>query len=93
MKQGRTLQELGRELDRQRNARQDFIADTRSIEMETEGGESTLHLTLNNEPQSFSVGELAHQQIATRLGIPYRYYQKMQKEQPTLLDENVIPAS
>lgn len=35
MKQGKTLQELGRELERQRKNRQDFIADTRSLEMET----------------------------------------------------------
>lgn len=89
MKQGRTLQELGKELDRQRKARQDFMADTRSIEMESEPGTSVLRLALNNEPQEFIVGEIAHQQIATRLGIPYRYYQKMQKEQPALLDENV----
>ena len=32
MKQGKTLQELGRELQRQRNNRQDFLADTRSLE-------------------------------------------------------------
>ncbi len=38
MKQGRTLQALGKELERQRNARQDFIADTRSIEMESVAG-------------------------------------------------------
>ena len=89
MKQGRTLQELGKELDRQRKARQDFIADTRSIEMESVPGESVLRLSLNNEPQEFAVGEIAHQQIAARLNIPYRYYQKMQKEQPSLLDDNV----
>lgn len=89
MKQGRTLQELGKELDRQRKARQDFIADTRSIEMESVPGESVLRLSLNHEPQEFAVGEIAHQQIAARLNIPYRYYQKMQKEQPSLLDDNV----
>ena len=89
MKQGRTLQALGKELDRQRNARQDFIADTRSIEMESVPGASHLRLEVNGVPQEFGVGEIAHQQIAARLGIPYRYYQKMQVEQPALLDENV----
>ena len=89
MKQGRTLQALGKELDRQRNARQDFIADTRNIEMESVPGASHLRLSMNGTTQEFSVGDIAHQQIAARLNIPYRYYQKMQKEQPALLDENV----
>ena len=33
MKQGKTLAGLGRELERQRNARKDFVADTRSLAM------------------------------------------------------------
>ena len=89
MKQGRTLQALGAELQRQRNARQDFLADTRSLEMESVNGSSTMRVFLDDKAHEFAVGELAHQQIASRLNIPYRYYQKMQTEQPALLDENV----
>lgn len=89
MKQGKTLQALGVELQRQRNARQDFLADTRSLEMESANGQSTLRVFLDNTVHQFVVGDLAHQQIASRLNIPYRYYQKMQTEQPALLDENV----
>ena len=33
--------------------------------------------------------DFAHQQIASRLQIPYRYYQKMQEKSPHLLDNNV----
>ena len=89
MKQGRTLEQLGTELQRQRNARQDFIADTRSLVMQTTPEASTLRMSVGNRWQEFAVGLIAHQQIASRLGIPYRYYQKMQTEQPALLDENV----
>ena len=89
MKQGKTLQELGRELQRQRNNRQDFLADTRSLELESNSRGSILHLTLDNKAQEFGVEEVAHQQIASRLNIPYRYYQKMQLEAPDLLDDNV----
>ena len=32
---------------------------------------------------------MAHQQISSRLGIPLKYYQKMQFEAPALLDKNV----
>lgn len=89
MKQGKTLAELGRELQRQRLNRQDFLADTRSLEVETNSYGSTLHLSLDNKTYGFGIGELAHQQIAARLNIPYRYYAKMQNEAPELLDQNI----
>jgi len=37
----------------------------------------------------FGINQLAHQQIASRLGIPLKYYQRMQTESPALLDKNV----
>ena len=89
MKQGKTLQALGEELQRQRAVRKDFLADTRSLQMTTNGNASLLYMTVGKEQKEFKVGELAHQQIASRLQIPYRYYQKMQREFPDLLDENV----
>ena len=89
MKQGRTLEAVGRELDRQRLARKDFVADTRSLEMVTDKNGTKLSLFLEDEPQCFSVSDLAHQQIASRLQIPLRYYQKMRQEEAPLLDENV----
>ena len=81
--------ELGKELQRQRRNRQDFLADTRSLEVESNSYGSTLHLALNGKTYGFGIGDLAHQQIATRLNIPYRYYQKMQSEAPDLLDRNI----
>lgn len=89
MKQGKTLMELGKELERQRNARKDFLADTRNLEMTTEQSRSRLFVYAGDERQEFAVGELAHQQIASRLQIPFRYYQKMQSQYPSLLDENI----
>ena len=89
MKQGRTLQELGQELSRQREARKDFISDTRSLAMDSSALGGRFLIALGDDTQEYSIGETAHQQIAARLQIPYRYYQKMQREYPTLLDENV----
>lgn len=89
MKQGRTLVELGEELQRQRDARKDFIADTRNLMMATDSDGSVITVHMDGGGQEFAVGEIAHQQIAARLQIPYRYYQKMQSECPYLLDENV----
>ena len=51
------------------------------------GAVITLRIKGNNH--TFGISELAHQQIASRLQIPYRYYQKMQEQQPALLQENV----
>ena len=89
MKQGRTLEELGTELQRQRNARQDFVADSRTLTFATEDGSSRLSMSMGGKLLDFGVNPLAHQQISTRLGIPLRYYQRMQKEAPALLDSNV----
>ena len=89
MKQGRTLEELGKELERQRQARKDLVVDTRHLSATTNEKGTTVSINVNGEKQQYGLTELAHQQIAARLQIPYRYYQKMQKEQPQLLDENI----
>lgn len=89
MKQGRTMRELGAELKRQREARQDFVADTKLMDFKADEYGSTITMNIKGTRQTFGIDELAHQQIASRLQIPYRYYQKMQKEQPALLQENV----
>lgn len=89
MKQGRSLIELGRELNRQRTARKDFIADTRNLEVTTQNGNTQLSVAMNNSNECFVVNDLAHQQIASRLQIPFKYYQKMRMEYPSLLDENI----
>lgn len=89
MKQGKSLIELGNELQRQRNARKDFIADTRTLEMASTDCGSIMRLFIDNNPHEFTVSDIAHQQIASRLQIPFRYYQKMQNEYPHLLDENI----
>ena len=89
MKQGRTLQDLGLELQRQRSARQDYVADSRNLSFATEDGDSKLSMTMGTKLLEFGVNPLAHQQISTRLGIPLKYYQRMQRESPALLDANV----
>lgn len=73
MKTGRTLSQLGKELQRQRNMRQDFIADTRSLSLQTSERDSSLTVDFGNGTvSSFGINELAHQQIAawTRTSIP-----------------------
>ena len=87
MKQGRTLAELGAELERQRNARKDYLVNTSALSMKTQDGKSIVQFENGHEMETYRVGDIAHQQLATRLGIPFRYYLKMQKDYPALLDE------
>ena len=91
MKFGRTLMELAQELDRQRNAKHDYLLDTRNIIMDsTEDGQS---ITLQNPQQHMNtilrVNDIAHRQIGSALGIPAKYYDKMRAENPDLLAANV----
>lgn len=85
MKTGKTLTELAMELERQSQARKDYIADTRVLEMTP-----TAELTLANESfQEFPITDHAHSQIAARLDIPTKYYNRMRTEAPNLLAANV----
>lgn len=91
MKTGRTLTELAMELDRQRNAKRDFLLDTRNITMDFTGDKHMM--TLHNDAQHLDtlldLNGVAHRQIGSTLGIPARYYDRMRSENPDLLTANV----
>ncbi|MEA4834937.1 MAG: DUF932 domain-containing protein [Anaeromusa sp.] len=89
MKQGRTIIQLAQELERQRQARKDFVADTRKLAVKTEQGQSLLEVVLPEGAEAFVVSELMHRQLGERLQIPQKYYQKMRGEDPELLDYNI----
>jgi hypothetical protein len=84
MKQGRTLQELAAEIERQREVKKDYIADTRGLNMREDG---TLDIAQNGE--ALPVGDSAHRQIRERLKIPAQYYERMRTEAPALFARNV----
>lgn len=86
MKTGKTLVELATELERQSSAKKDFIASTESLEM-TNTGELALESDTTSE--QFPVTDHAHSQIAARLDIPAKYYNRMKVEAPELLAANV----
>ncbi|CQR69968.1 hypothetical protein SOV_52440 [Sporomusa ovata DSM 2662] len=89
MKQGKSIIQLAQELERQRQARKDFIADTRSLQVQTDVSRSQLRIKLDQAEENFWLNELAHKQLAERLQIPQKYYNKMRFEYPALLDENI----
>lgn len=51
--------------------------------------ENHVGLQLNGKDKAFHLTKPCHTQIAERLEIPARYYQKMEQEAPSLLTENV----
>lgn len=68
MKQGiKTIQNLYGELERQRAARKDLIADTRSITVNSVNGLSMLTIEKDSDKLSYRISEIAHRQIATAL--------------------------
>lgn len=90
MKQGfKSIQELYQKLEEQRENRKDMIADTRSLVVNSTDGISTLSVSTGNDILSYSVSDVAHRQIADRLGIPFKYYDRMRLEYPDLLDRNI----
>lgn len=84
MNTGITLTALAQQIEAEKAMKKDLIADTRNIRMSTEG--SKLEVDGRGE---FNVRNLTHNQIATRVGIPQKYYDRMRVEQPDLLAANV----
>ena len=84
MKQGKSLTDLAAEIERQRGAKKDYIADTRALTVKPSG---TLDIQGNGE--AFPIGDIAHRQISERLQIPAKYYERMRAEAPELWAENV----
>lgn len=91
MKTGRSLEELAAEIVRQQNAKRDFVASTKNMEMivHEHDGEKIARPRLSFGDNDVAINDLAHDQIGEHLKIPSKYYDKMRFEAPTLLANNV----
>lgn len=92
MKQGRTLQQLAAELERQTATRKDYLAPQGKVEAvvvnQTDGSTPFIGFDGFNG-EAIPATPYAHRQLADHLGVPRRYYDRMQVEQPGLLAENI----
>ena len=89
MKTGRTLQDLATKINRQREAERNFVGPSTALEMEPDNnGRPTMALNIGANGR-FAVNDLAHEQIADRLEIPRRYYNRMLADGRHLLAMNV----
>lgn len=75
---------LAQQVESIEKRKEDYLYNTKDIEMSSDG-ES---ISLKNGSDVFKVNDNAHQQIASKLDIPVRYYNKMQ-EVPGLRAQNV----
>ena len=91
MKEGLTLEEMAAEITRQSRMKEDYLVDTRSLQMEPYDSQIYLHMfDGNTEPvEPMQVNTIAHRQFGTHLKIPAPYYDRMLTEKPELLAANV----
>lgn len=85
MKTDLSLQELAAQLEQRSAAKQDYVVDTRKLKMM-----DNANLTFENGVRhDLPVNNVAHKQIAARLEVPGRYYDRMLEQAPALLAANV----
>lgn len=80
------LQDLIQELERQKPLKWDRKINSSQLEMVLAENQARFQINGDNH---FPITKPCHSQIAERLDIPAKYYQKMVNESPELLAENV----
>lgn len=91
MKSGLTLEQLATEITRQNNSKADYMVSTEKLRMDTFGDGLYLHMLDSDGSdgvEPLEVGQIAHRQISSYLGIPAKYYDKMLGQAPDLLAYN-----
>jgi hypothetical protein len=83
MKAGKTINQLIETVVSEGKNKRDFISDTRHVSMMTSGDLEILDIG------GFALTNHAHGQIAQRVQIPQRYYDRMRQDAPALLSSNV----
>lgn len=86
MKLGRSLTDLAKEIERQRDSKVDLLAPTKRLRMVINNGEPQMAI---GDDRVHGIRKLGHEQLGTALSIPRQYYDRMAAERPTLLATNV----
>lgn len=91
MKKGKTITELAAEIQRQAETKKDFLVKTEGIKVRPALGVAgeVQRIRMDFGDQRLNIGDTAHAQIGTHLGIPKAYYDKMLTEAPELLGVNI----
>lgn len=92
MKVGRTIQSLAAEIDRQREAKKDYLAPTRGLHTRVADGRINLLMGGGddaNPVKILGIGDLGHDQLGDWAKIPKAYYDRMKVDAPELLTRNI----
>lgn len=90
MKHGMTLTALAEELTRQQRVKRDLVVPSALMHHETDdSGATALLVEEVDAPRRYAVTELARRQLAEKLNIPFKYFERMRTDEPKLLDRNV----
>lgn len=95
MKSGLTIVEMAQQIERQSKLKQDYLLDTRRLQVEPFGSQLYLHTFDDHDDplvEPLDINQIAHRQIGTHLKIPAAYYDRMLSDYPELLAENVNSA-
>jgi hypothetical protein len=88
LKTGKDIVDLAKEIQRQRDEKEDYIVDTRQIGIGHEEG-SRPKFILPDGLGEFTVTPHTHGQVAAHTGIPKKYYDRMVTDAPDLWQQNV----
>lgn len=85
MKAGLTLTQLAAEIERQAEAKRDFVAPASHVAVTVQDGAPKLQVGNG----VYELNKVANEQLAEYAGIPAAYYRRMATEAPQLLANNV----
>jgi hypothetical protein len=85
MQKGKSLQELAHTVTMMQDSKRDYIVDPSLIAVFPT--EKNLNMSFNDD--IYGIGTVAHEQIATKLDIPKKYYDRMKDQMPPLLAHNI----
>jgi hypothetical protein len=85
-----TLDEIVAEIDRQHQAKQDYLASTRYLSILTTDGRSELHV---DGIGAFKVAPIAHEQIGRQLAVPKAFYDRLRHGVPAANGRSGRPAN
>ena len=86
-KQGMTLQEWAAEIDRQSKAKRDLIASTASMRMNADSFE--VFRKDSDQSEVFTMTDHFQRQLGSSLGIPAKYYDRMNEADPAFRANSV----
>lgn len=89
MKNGLSLSDMARELERRQESKRDFIADTRKLEILPAGDQVVLSNGNGAVIGNFGINKHAHRQLGEHLQIPAKFYDRLRTDHPDMLASTV----